>query len=184
MADETDSGVAIDLDEDYEERKERLIEDAKSTRQELEQEQSAMLEAVAEGEDFEIESYEWVELGGVQLQVKAWFPGDTLEEIAGMAEVAETRDPSAARAGIRTNINALTEMTEVIEGGDRRFQSDERIRMFWNNYFEKWGDQGLEKAVETVIEPAEENSDREDTMKSFPKPGRSRADRARHHRNG
>ena len=164
--------------------REALIEDAKETRSQLEAEQNEMLEAVASGEEFDVENYEWVELGGVDLQVKAWFPGDTLEEIAGMAEAAQANNPSAAGPAIRTNINALTNMTEVIEGGNQRFTSEERIRQFWNNYFEKWGDQGLGQAVETVITPAEENTDKEDAMRSFPGEGHSRADRARHYRNG
>lgn len=150
---------------EYDNDRDSLIDETKAKQERLEEQQSAMLEAVADGDDFEVESYEWVSLGNVDLKVKAWFPGETLEEIAGFA--SGEMDIQNAEKGIDANISALTSMTEIISGDESQFDTTPEIRSFWKSGFGKWGDQFLAQAVETVITPAKENSDTEDVVDSF-----------------
>ena len=150
---------------EYENDRESLLRETKRKERKLETQQRQMLDAVAEGEDFDVETFEWVELGNVEIKVKAWFPGETLDQMSQFA----TADPETVnpQESIQANINALVEMTETITGKGETFDTKTEIRTFWENAFSKWGDQFLAKAVKTVVTPAKENSDTEDVVDSF-----------------
>jgi hypothetical protein len=150
------------------EKQRELIEKTKEAKESAEQQHNEMLEAVAEGEDWNVEDYEWVELGGVELKVKTWLPGDTMDRMGALGEAAETQDPSAAREMVHGGIESLTTQTEIIQSGGAVFETNSDIRQFWQNYTEKWGNKGLEKAIETVMGPIEDEQERkEETMRSF-----------------
>lgn len=154
-----------DRSEDYQSKREELIEKVGEKRQEDEQAHQALLNAVSEGEEFEVENYEWVQLGNVDVKVKTWFPGDVIDKISSFS--AEEINPSEAQSAIHSTVDALGQMTEMVESGDVRVNNESGIRSFYKQYYDKWGDQGLEMAVKTILEPAQDNSDKSDVMDSF-----------------
>lgn len=176
--------VEIEIDEDeYEDRRDSLIQDAKESRAEAEAKQNEMLEAVAAGEEFEIEDYEWVSLGNVDLKVRTWLDGDTLEDFAALEEEMSRGDTPVAKRALEAEMNVLVTQTEVIEAGANRMETEADIREFWRRYVSKWGDKGLEQASEVIQEPLDlENEKEGEVAQSFPQPGKSRSDRARTHR--
>lgn len=161
----------LDDGETYDGRREELIERTKQQRQQDEQEHQALLDAVEAGEEFEVENYEWVELGSAELRVKAWFPGDVTDKIAAFGEAVD--DPSAARQGIQATLDALVEMTECIQTSEIKVVSEGKIRNFYRRFYDKWGVSGLERAVDTVVSPAEEGmQSRQDVVQGFRGEGR------------
>lgn len=155
-----------------------LLEQAAQSKARNESRHNDMLEAVAEGEDWNVEDYEWVSLGGLELKVKTWIPGDVMDRMGGLAEMAESENPAVARDAIRANVESLTTQTEVIQSDGATFETNADIRQFWQSFVDKWGDQGLERALEAVLEPIEEERDRkEDAIESFRANKRSPSDR-------
>lgn len=164
--------MSLEVPDDYdlEEHKQELYEKTANKRQEDSKRHNELLDAVAEGEEFDVEKYEWVELGGVELKVKAWFPGGTIDKLTALGDEPESGKEASNK--IHGALDALIEMTEAIRHGDTTISAGGQIRGFYLDYYERWGDQGLMKAAEAVISPAESNADREEVMQSFRKTGR------------
>lgn len=154
------SDIDPEDEEEYEAQRREILEDAAETKQEYDKRHSEMLDAVQSGEDFQIEDYEWVNLGDLPIKVKTWFPGDTLDELM------ELEEAGSAQQGIKTTIAAFTKLTEKI-GKESPATSREEIESFWMVYYEEWGDQGLKEAVTVVAGPAIDNSDEKKVAKSF-----------------
>lgn len=165
-------------EENYDERRQRLIESAREERQRHEAQQEAMLEAVAEGENFDIESHTWVSLGEADLHVKEWFPGDTVDQLAQADMDPNDATGADANRAIGGVLEAFVTMTDAIEAGDQRVESKPQIRSFWRSYFERWGDQGLAEAFDVVLTPAIENSEGEEAVESFRSAGGGRGVRS------
>jgi len=138
---------------DPEEQREQLLEETEAEARQYEQEQAELLEAVKEGEEYEHDSYEWVELGTAEIKVKAWLPGDVIDTLEGLAEAEQ--DGNAAR--VSDVVDAAIAQTEVIRAGDVSWSTDVRIRDFWEQYYEEHGDTVLEVAAEEILDPALEN---------------------------
>ena len=141
---------------DYEEKRKELIGKVKDHKKEAEAEQQAALEAIAQGGD--LERYATVELGELEIEVKAWIPGEVEETIQQAQAIAESGDEADISKSMETMITALEEMTV----------SDTFNRHFWRQYYSKWGSAGMVVGVETILTPAmEEIEDMEDGIKSF-----------------
>jgi len=120
--------------------------------------QNEALEAIAN--DGDLEKYETVELGDLELEVKAWTPGSVEETIERAQNIAERGDDVEISRSIETMLTALDEMTP----------NDTYDRSFWKQFHEKWGQAGMVMAVETVMQPAmDEMEDLQDGVKSFRK---------------
>jgi predicted RNase H-like HicB family nuclease len=148
---------SIDPDADSpEEQKQKIKEATKQRHQERRQEHNKALEKIAEGEDFE--HYETVTLGQLEMEVKAWMPGDVEETVTRANQLAEENDPSAVRESMETMLSALGEITV----------SNQYDTAFWRAYYSEYGPQGLMIAVETVLGPAVEELEKtEEQAKSF-----------------
>jgi len=134
--------IAPENEEEYQERRESLIEDAAETKQELEQKQTEALAEIAKGE--ELKQYDTVQLGELDLEVKAWVPGDTADTIQRAMQLAQSETPAKAKESMDTMLLALSDMTV----------DDTYNVAFWRRYYEEYGPTGLEPAVNTVLEPA------------------------------
>jgi hypothetical protein len=155
--------------DDYEQKATELMEKAAEHREAAEQEQQEMLDAVAEGEDWNVEETEWVELGNVDLEVKTWIGGEVIEDVAQLEEMQGMDDPRAARKGLETNIRMLTEQTETVKHGGNVFSNDNTIQQFWQGYVDRFGDKGILRAIDAVTEPIEtEEQRKQDVVESFP----------------
>jgi Spy/CpxP family protein refolding chaperone len=132
----------VESEDEYQQRRQELIEDAKEERRELEDKQTEALAEIAKGE--EIESYQTVSLGELELEVKGWSPGDTTETVEQAMRMAESEDPEDMKQSMETMLSALVDMTV----------SDTYDMTFWRAYYEKYGPQGMQPAVETILGPA------------------------------
>jgi len=142
--------------EEKEQKAQELKERAKDTKQELDKRQEEALQKISQGEDFE--KYETVSLGELEVEVKAWLPGDTEEIVTRASELAEQENPGAVRESMESMLVALDEMTTNPDFG----------RSFWQKYYSEYGPEGLIVAVETILGPAIESAqDREESVKSF-----------------
>lgn len=138
------------------EKEQELLEDARQSKEELEQAQNEALEAIASGE--ELEQYETVSLGDLELEVKAWLPGDVEDTVLQAQQLGESEDPAEIKRSMDTMLSALAEMTtsETYDMG------------FWREFHRKWGAEGLILAVETILDPASENmEEKREGLESF-----------------
>jgi hypothetical protein len=148
--------IAPDSEEEARQREKELLESAKESKQEREAEQNEALQAIAEGG--ELEKYETVELGELELEVKAWLPGDTTETVQEANRLADTEDIQQIKRSMRTFLQALADMTV----------SDTYDLQFWRKYYQRYGPEGMIVAVETVLEPASESlEEQKQGAKSF-----------------
>jgi transcriptional regulator of NAD metabolism len=131
-----------ETEEEYQERKKALIEDAAKTKAKLEEKQNEALQAISEGGD--LEKYEVVELGELELEVKAWLPGDTTETVQEAQRLAEEENIRAIKRSMQTFLSALADMTV----------DDTYDLQFWRKYYQRYGPEGMIVAVEAVLGPA------------------------------
>jgi len=153
--------------DDYDAKAAELTQQAKETKDAQEEAHAAMLDAVAEGEEFQIEDYEWVELGSAELKVKTWYPGDLLNNVADRQEEVSKDGGDSVRQYIELNIDILTSQTEVVRAAGSEWTEKAQIRSFFEKFFERFGLTGIERAIDRVSAPVSDNSDEEDVMKSF-----------------
>ena len=143
--------VDLDLSEDeYQDRRSKLIEDAKEEHSQRTAEQEKALQEIAQGEN--LERYETVFMGDLEMQVRAWVPGSVVPQIQTAASIADSEDVERVMESMETMINALAEIS--VEG---TYDS-----AFWRAYFDRYGPEGMIVAVEKVLGPALENM--EDNM--------------------
>lgn len=139
--------LAVESEEEYEARAEELKRQAKDEYESISEKQQAALKEIAEGES--LESYETVALGNLDIEVKAWFPGETMDAVEAAQTAANTEDMAQIRRSIDTMLAALDEMT-------RDSTYDMR---FWRQYYQSYGPEGLMVAMQRVLGPATENMD-------------------------
>jgi hypothetical protein len=156
----------MDLNEpdvDPEAQREELIREHDKAKRQYEQEKGELLEAVKQEEEFEHESYEWVELGDVEIKVKAWIPGDAMDTINQFAQA----DQSGEIPDFAALVDAAKQLTEVIRSGDVSWQTEGRINDFWDTYYNEHGSNVVYAAAERVYQPALENMEQR-APQSFP----------------
>lgn len=137
--------------------KEELLEATNDTAAEKKAEQTELLAAVAEGEQgISVEDYEWVQIGQVDVKVKAWMPGESLNAIERAKRLAERENTSDTLEGIATMKDGMTAVTETIklESRDIEVADEEDIRDFWGGMVNTWGIEGFQEAADIVLEPA------------------------------
>lgn len=144
----TDTEIAPESEEEYEERRQELIEEAKADKKELDDAQNEALAAIASEEG--LEDYATVELGELEIEVKAWLPGDVEDTVLQAQQLGDSEDPAQIKRSMETMLSALAEMT-VADDYDMRF---------WREFHDRYGANGLVLAVERVLEPAQENTQR------------------------
>ena len=146
--------------DEYQQKREELIADAKETKHELEAKQSEMLAAVASGDEgIDVEDYETVQVGEVEVTAKAYMPGESLSTIKRAQRLAKRDNLEAALDSISTMTDAMTVVTERLEHSqsDTVMEDKEVIREFWKGMFSEWGVEGFQQAAEKVLEPASED---------------------------
>jgi hypothetical protein len=149
------SDAPID-DESIEEFEERLQEETRDAYEQHEAEQSDALDAIASGSD--LEEYQTVALGELELEVKAWLPGSVEDTVLKAQDAAESDDPKEVKESLETMISALAEMST----------SDVYNSHFWRKYYDEYGAVGLILAVETLLEPASDKlEERQDAVDGF-----------------
>lgn len=140
--------------------KEELLEDTKEHFGEKKAKQNEALEAIAQGGEFE--SYDTVTLGELELEVKAWIPGNVEETIERAQNMAERGDEMELQRSMETMITALDSMTVNETYG----------RDFWKQFHQEYGQIGMITATETILEPAtEEMEELQEGVESFRKDG-------------
>jgi len=148
--------LAPESEAEAREKEKQLIQDAKESKQEKEAKQNEALEAIAEGSD--LEEYATVQLGELDMEVKAWLPGDTTETVQQAMELAESEDMAQIKRSMDTMLTALADMTT----------SEIYDTAFWRQYYQKYGPEGMIVAVEEIMDPASESmEDRKEGLQSF-----------------
>lgn len=146
----------VDTESEYEEKRHELITDAAETKQELEATQNEALEEIAEGE--KLERYETIKLGNLELEVKGWLPGGVEDKATRAMELAESEDPTKFKESKETMLPALAEMVV----------GDQYDIGFWQEYANRYGQEGVLIAVQKVMAPAQENlEDRQEALDGF-----------------
>lgn len=141
-------------------KREELIERARDTKQELDARENEMLRAVASGEDgLDVERYETVQVGEVNVEAKAWLPGKAQDTIQHAYRLAERENLEDAQESIYTMIEGMTVVTEGLEHphSGAEIADKESIRQFWRGMYDQWGVIGFQKAASKVLEPANED---------------------------
>lgn len=151
------SDLAPEDEAEYQDRRQALMEDAAQTKQELEAEQAQALAAIRSGGD--LEEYETVELGELELEVKAWVPGSVAHTIRRARRLSQAEDLDTMLESMETMLSALDEIS----------RSDTYNMAFWREYYDEWGPEGVFLAVDTLLDPAFENKESaEEAVESFP----------------
>jgi len=150
-------------DIDPEAQEQKLIQEAEQAKRQHEQEKGELLEAVKNEEEFTHESYEWVELGDVELKVKSWIPGDSMDAINKFAQA----DQSGEIPNFKELIEAAKELTEVVRTHDVTWETQALIDDFWDSYYAEHGSNVIYAAAERVYKPALENMEQR-APQSFP----------------
>jgi hypothetical protein len=132
---------------DYDDKRKELINEAKETKEQIERKQNEALAEIAKGEG--LEQYETVEMGQLEMEVKAWVPGDATNSISQAAELAQSGDIGKIQESMEKFLPALDELTV----------SNEYSMGFWREYYNRYGPQGMLIAVERVCGPAFEELD-------------------------
>lgn len=147
---------ALPSEEEQESFRENLLEDTREAYKQHEAEQSDALDAIASGSD--LEEYQTVTLGELELEVKAWLPGSVEDTVLKAQDAAESDDPQEVKESLETMISALAEMST----------SDVYNSHFWRKYYDEYGAVGLILAVETLLEPASDKlEERQDAVDGF-----------------
>jgi len=134
--------IAPETEEELEQRKQELIEDAKDSYEGEKAKQNEALAEIKKGED--LEQYTNVTLGELELEVKCWLPGDTTGTVQRAVQLAESEDMAKIQESMETMLVALDEMTT----------NDLYDRGFWESYYNEWGPTALIPAVMTILGPA------------------------------
>lgn len=140
----------LDLNVDPVEKREELISDTEAAKRQAEQEQAELLEALEAEEEFEHRSYEWVEIGDVELKVKTWLPGDVNDTIQAYAEAEQSGDVP----DFEPMIEAAKTQTEVVRTADVSWSTDAKISKFWDMYYSEHGSNVLLTVFDRVFDPA------------------------------
>jgi hypothetical protein len=147
---------ALPSEEEQESFRENLLEDTREAYKQHEAEQSDALDAIASGSD--LEEYATVQLGELELEVKAWLPGSVEDTVLKAQDAAESDDPKEVKESLETMISALAEMST----------SDVYNSHFWRKYYDEYGAVGLILATETLLEPASDKlEERQDAVDGF-----------------
>jgi len=140
--------LAPEDQEEFEQKQKELIEDSRQAKQELEAEQNKALAEIAKGE--KLEQFETVELGGLEMEVKAWIPGDTTNTVEKAMDLAQSDSVGKMKQSMQTMLKALADMTV----------SDTYDINFWRAYYQEYGPVGMQPAVNTILGPAGEELER------------------------
>lgn len=145
-----------ETEEEAEQKRKELIKKTKEKRQELDRKQNEALEAIKGGGD--LEDYQLVELGDLEIEVKAWMPGDVADTVQKAHDIGQSGDMERFEESIQTMLSALVEMT-----------TDDTYNMaFWQAYYQEYGPEGVLVAAETIIGPAAESMEaKSEGVKSF-----------------
>jgi hypothetical protein len=138
----TDTEIAPESEEEYEQRRQELIEEAKADKKELDDAQNEALAAIASEDG--LEDYATVELGELEMKVRAWLPGDVEDTVLQAQQLGDSEDPAQIKRSMETMLSALAEMTV----------SDDYDMAFWREFHDRYGANGLIMAVNTILEPA------------------------------
>jgi hypothetical protein len=141
----TDTEIAPESEEEYEQRRQELIEEAKADKNELDDAQNEALAAIAS--EGGLEDYATVELGELEIEVKAWLPGDVEDTVLQAQQLGDSEDPAQIKRSMETMLSALAKMTVA----------DDYDMAFWREFHERYGANGLIMAVDTVLGPANGN---------------------------
>lgn len=171
----------VETEEEYQERRSELIEGAKESKQDFDAKTNELLNAVGRGEDgLDVEKYETVEVGEVEVVVKAWLPGEAQDTIQHAQRLAQRENMDDAQESIYTMIEGVTTVTERISlpGSDESIESKEDIRQFWRGVYDKWGIVGFQEGAQRALKPAtDEMEELSNTVDGFrgdgprPRPG-------------
>lgn len=165
---------------DYQEQRERLIEQSIEQREKDEQKHQELLNAAAEGEEVVIEEYDTAEIGNATLTVKTQIEGKVMRKLD---QIYESDLPPGRSLDVY--IDVLTSQTAKIEAESVVVESEADIRMFYKNWIDNHdAEKAAMIALERVVEEPNELEEKrkQEAMESFPKPGSGRSDRARRHR--
>jgi hypothetical protein len=108
----TDTEIAPESEEEYEQRRQELIEEAKADKNELDDAQNEALAAIAS--EGGLEDYATVELGELEIEVKAWLPGDVEDTVLQAQQLGDSEDPAQIKRSMETMLSALDEMTTTM----------------------------------------------------------------------
>jgi hypothetical protein len=131
-------------------KKAELEQDAEHAKRQAKQEEAELLAAVENEEEFEHESYRWVEIGDVEFKVREWMAGEVIDAITQYVEA----DTEADIPDFTRMLNAAKIQTEVIRTGDVSWSTDAKIDAFWDSYYQKHGSTVLDNAFEIIFNPA------------------------------
>lgn len=158
---ETDSRPSPEVvsawsDEQVEQYNELKKADLRESISEQQARQEAALNQIAAGG--QLERYETVQLGDLEIEVKGWLPGDVEQTVRKAEQIAQDGDHKAAVESIETFLSALAEMT----------RNEDFDLGFWRDFYERWGPEGVLLAAEKVFEPAVDSmEDKQEAIDGF-----------------
>src|SRR6056297_64191 len=135
---------------DPDEKAQELEQDAEHAKRQAQQEEAELLAAVENEEEFEHETYRWVEIGDVEFKVREWMAGEVIDAITEYVNA----DTEAEIPDFERMLNAAKIQTEVIRTGDVSWSTDAKIDAFWDSYYQKHGSTVLDNAFEIIFDPA------------------------------
>jgi hypothetical protein len=134
-------------------KKAELEQDAEHAKRQAQQEEQEFLQALENEEEFEHKTYEWIEIGDVELKVRGWMAGDVIDTVQSYVEAEQEGEiPNFAPM-----VEAAKTQTEVVQTADVRWNTDAKIARFWEMYYDEHGSNVLAVAFSRVFDPAIED---------------------------
>jgi len=138
---------------DPEAKKAELEQDAEHAKRQAQQEEQEFLQALENEEEFEHKTYEWIEIGDVELKVRGWMAGDVIDTVQSYVEAEQEGEiPDFAPM-----VDAAKTQTEVVQTADVRWTTEAKVNRFWEMYYNEHGSNVLAVAFSRVFDPAIED---------------------------
>jgi|AKVG01.1.fsa_nt_gi hypothetical protein len=146
---------------DREAKKEELQKEAKELREKKQAQQDALIDEVKSDDD--IGNIESTYIGSVEIRHKGWIPGDEMKNQA--KDIAQ----QGGSEQLEEMIYLLTQLTEkIIPEDSGSLQEDSEFYVFWEDFLDNYGTDGLSVLIDRIIGPIiEETQEKTEAMESF-----------------
>jgi len=138
---------------DPDEKAQELEQDAEHAKRQAQQEEQEFLQALENEEEFEHKTYEWIEIGDVELKVRGWMAGDVIDTVQSYVEAEQEGEIP----DFSPMVDAAKTQTEVVQTADVRWTTEAKVNRFWEMYYDEHGSNVLAVAFSRVFDPAIED---------------------------
>ena len=153
-------------DEEIEAKREELLEDTRQARQESEEKQQALLDAVSS--DGDLGDTDTAQIGDLEVRHKSYIPGDQLRKVRQTQQAMQSGGDVPDDAD---ELDLLVDLTEALYDDTTKdtYTGEETIRTFWQGYIDTYGTDAYATIFERILQPLlEDTEEKMSGLQSFP----------------